>query len=49
MEVKFFVLLIVKSFEILSTHNGYFLISESFALNWYIFVALTSKKMLLPL
>ena len=29
--------------------KGYSLISESVAFNWYIFAALTNKKLLLPL
>ena len=39
-------LLTVKSFEVFPKHNGY-----GFALNWnwYIFVALTNKKLFLPL
>ena len=41
--------LIVKSFEVLPKHTVYGFISESFALNWYIFVVLTSKKLLVPL
>ena len=45
----FFIILTVKSFEILSNHNGYGFISESFPLNLYIFVALINKKLLLPL
>ena len=45
----FFLLLIVKLFEILPKHNGYGFISESFALNLYIFTFLTYKKLLLPL
>ena len=35
--------------EIFPKHKGYILISKSFALNWYLLVALTNKKMLLPL
>ena len=42
-------LLAKKSSEILSKHKGYFYILESLVLNWYIFVALTNKKLLLPL
>ena len=42
-------LLIVKSFKILRKHNGWSFISGSFALNWYIFVALINKKLLLSL
>ena len=38
-----------KIFEILPEHNKYGFISESFALNWYIFTALTNKKLLLQL
>ena len=45
----FFMLLAVKSLEIFPKHNSYGFISESFALNWYTFVALTNKKLLLPL
>ena len=45
----FFMLLAVKSLEIFPKHNNYGFISESFALNWYTFVALTNKKLLLPL
>ena len=41
-------LIAVKSFEIFPKHKLYFF-SESFALNWYIFVALSNKKSLLPL
>ena len=44
----FFMLIDVKSFEIFLKHEGYFFISESFALNCYIFVALTKTKLLLP-
>ena len=40
---------VVKSFEILPKHSIYGSISESFALNWYIFAAITNKKLLLPL
>ena len=40
-------LLAEKSPEIFPKHKGYFLISKSFALSEYIFVALT-KKLLLP-
>ena len=43
----FFMLSIVKSFEIFFKHNGYGFISESFALNCYIFTELTNKKLLL--
>ena len=39
-------LLPVKSFEIFPKHNGYGFVSEPFALNWYISVASTNKKML---
>ena len=39
----------VKSFKILPKDNAFGFISESFALNGYIFVALTNKKLLLPL
>ena len=45
----FFILLIVKSFEILPKHSAYYFISGSFDLSWYIFVALTNKKLLIPL
>ena len=41
-------LLSVKSFEILTKYNGYDFVSETFALNWYIFTALTNEKILLP-
>ena len=41
-------LLAVKSFETFLKHEGYFF-SESFALNWYIFVALTNKKTVAPI
>ena len=37
-----------KSFEILPKHNGYSLISESFALRGHIFNALKNEKLLLP-
>ena len=40
---------IVKSFKILFKQNGYSFISEFFALNGYIFVKLTNKKLSLPL
>ena len=46
--VFLFLLLAEKSPEIFPKHKIIF-ISESFALNWYIFVALTKKKLLLPL
>ena len=42
-------LLDVRSFEIYPKNKEYFFISESFALNWYIFIELTNKKLLLPL
>ena len=42
-------LLAEKSFEVFPKRKEYIFISESFALNSYIFVALTSKKLLLPL
>ena len=51
----FFMLLIAKSFEIFTKHNGYLFqifwifISEPFALNRYVFVPLANKKLLLPL
>ena len=32
--------------EILPKHNGYGFVSEFFALNWYVFVELTNKKLL---
>ena len=44
-----FILSIVKSFETLPKHNGYFFIFESFALNWHIFVVVMNKKLLLLL
>ena len=40
----FLILWIVKLFEVLPKRNGYFFVSESFALNGYIFVASTNKK-----
>ena len=36
-------------FQILPKHNEYDYISESFALNWYIFTSLTYKNLLVPL
>ena len=42
-------LLTQKSSEILPKYKGYFFISESFAFNKYIFVALANKKLLLLL
>ena len=47
----FFMLLAEKSPEIFPKHKGYIyiFISESFALNWYIFVALTNKKNVAPI
>ena len=42
-------LLNVKFCEIFPERNECGLISESFILNWYIFVALTNKKLLFPL
>ena len=42
-------LLAEKSLEIFTKHKGYSFVSEAFALDWYIFVALTNKKPLLPL
>ena len=45
----FFMLSIVKIFEILPKYNGCGFICESFALNWYIFTVLINKKLLLPL
>ena len=47
-EAYFFMISIAKSFEIILKHIRYGLISESLALNCYIFVALTNKKLLLP-
>ena len=48
--------LVTRGFELVTRllvfhpkHNEQFFISESFALNWYIFVALTIKRLLLPL
>ena len=41
----FFMLLILKSFEILPKHNGYGFIFESFALNLHIFTILTETKL----
>ena len=41
-------LLAEKSPEIFPKHKEYFFIPESFALNSYIFVVLTNKKLLLP-
>ena len=38
-------LLAEKFTEIFLKHKGYFFISESFALSWHIFVALTNKKL----
>ena len=35
--------------EIFPEHKEHFFISESFALNWYILVALTNKQLLVPL
>ena len=35
---------IVKSFEILSKHDGYGFISEPFAFNWYIFRGATNEE-----
>ena len=37
------------SFEKFPKHSGYGFIWEFFALNWYIFVAITNKKLLPPL
>ena len=45
----FFILLMVKSFETIPKHSEWSSISEFFGLNWYTFVALTNKKLLLPL
>ena len=39
----------VKSFETLTKHNKYGLISDSFALIWYSFTPLAYKEKLLPL
>ena len=39
-------LLAEKSPEIFPKHKRYFFISETFALNCYIFVALTNKKLM---
>ena len=44
-----FILLTVTFFKILPKHSVKFFISELFALNSYIFLALTNKKLLLPL
>ena len=45
----FFMLSTGKSFEILPKHNGCGFVSESYALNWYIFTPLSYKILLLPL
>ena len=42
-------LLAEKSSENVPKDKGYFFISGSFDLNWYISVGLTNKKLLLPL
>ena len=42
--LSFFMLLAEKSPIIFHKHNGYTFISGFFALEWYIFVALTNKK-----
>ena len=42
-------LLAVRPFEMIPKHKEYFFTSDSFALNWHIFVALANKKLLLPL
>ena len=42
-------LLAEESPDIFPKHTGYFFILESFALNRYIFVALTNKELLLAL
>ena len=42
-------LLAEKSPQIFPKHNGSLFISESFALNWYIFIALTNKKLFIQL
>ena len=51
--VFFFFILLAKKFpEIFPKHKEFFFISETFALNLFIFVAnkkLTNKKLLLPL
>ena len=39
----------MRSYEIYLKHNIYGFISESFALNFCIFVVLTDEKLLLPL
>ena len=39
----FFIFLTGKCFEIFPQHSGYCSISDSFALNWYIFVTLINK------
>ena len=43
-KIVFFMLLSEKSLEIFSKRKGYFFISESFAMNGYIFVALINKQ-----
>ena len=45
----FFFLIAEKSPEIFSKQKEYIFNSESFALNWHMFVAPTNKKLLLPL
>ena len=45
----FFILSTEISFAMFLKHKGYLFISESFALNGCVFVALTNKKLLLPL
>ena len=42
-------LLVEKSPEVSLEHKGNFFISECFALDWYIFVALTNQKLYFPL
>ena len=42
-------LLAVQSFWIFLKHNIFGFISETFTLNWHIFVTLTNKKLLFPL
>ena len=42
-------LLTEKSPEAFPKHKGHFFVSESFALNWYIFIELPNKKLLRPL
>ena len=42
-------LLTEKSLEAFPKNKKHFFVSESYALNWYIFIELPSKKLLLPL